>query len=334
MNLDGWLGHRRPVWKRLETIVDQLVRRGPRRTPAKDVAELIELYPSVCADLARLRAIGAEPDLVEPLNRLIIRAHGQVYRGAPASPWSLGAFFLSDYPRLFRQTWRFTLASFLISLITACAAYRTVQESPQIVADILGGADGEFYGQKSVADIRERFGHEGNPMLSSFVITNNIRVALTAFALGISFGLGTIWVLAVNGAMLGGIAGAFAKSGIQWQMWMVILPHGALELSAIVIAGGAGLMVGHGLWAPGQRTRARALREDVVRAMQLAVGLVPAFALAGLIEGLVTPSDAIPEGLKLTLGIALAVIFWLYLLLAGRQEAPARRSPPKALQTG
>src|SRR5208283_707261 len=125
------------------------------------------------------------------------------------------------------------------------------------------------------ADIRERFGHEGSPMLSSFVITNNIRVALTAFALGITFGLGTIWVLAVNGAMVGGIAGAFAKSGIQWQMWMVILPHGALELSAIVIAGGAGLMVGYGLWAPGQRTRRRALREDVVVAMQLAVGLVP-----------------------------------------------------------
>ena len=122
---------------------------------------------SACADLARLRAIGAEPDLVEPLNRLIIRAHGQVYRGAPASPWSLGGFFLRDYPRLFRRTWKFTFASFLISLVTALAAYWTVQDSPQTVADILGGNDREFYGEKSLADIRERFGHEGDPMLSS-----------------------------------------------------------------------------------------------------------------------------------------------------------------------
>jgi uncharacterized membrane protein SpoIIM required for sporulation len=320
MNLDGWLSQRRPVWSRLETIVDELVRRGPRRTPAKDLAELVEVYQSACADLARLRAIDAGPDLVEPLNRLIIRAHGQVYRGAAASPWSLGAFFLRDYPRLFRQTWKFTLASFLVSLIAASAAYWTVQDSPQTVADIMGGNDREFYGEKSVADIRERFGHEGNPMLSSWVITNNIRVALTAFALGITFGLGTLWILAANGAMLGGIAGAYAKSGIQWQMWMVILPHGALELSAIVIAGGAGLMVGYGLWAPGQRTRRRALREDVLRAMQLAVGLVPAFAVAGLFEGLVTPSDAIPQTVKVVLGVAVAVIFWLYLLLAGRAE--------------
>ena len=81
--------------------------------------------------------------------------------------------------------------------------------------------------------------------MSSFVITNNIRVALTAFALGITFGIGTVYMLTVNGAMVGGIAGAFAKSGIGWQFWMVILPHGALELSAIVVAGGAGLLLGH-----------------------------------------------------------------------------------------
>ena len=280
---------------------------------------MIELYPSACADLARLRALGAEPDLVDPLNRLIIRAHGQVYRGTPASPWSLGAFFLRDYPRLFRQTWKFTLASFLISLATACAAYCTVQDSPQTVADIMGGNDREFYGEKSLADIRERFGHEGNPMLSSFVITNNIRVALTAFAFGISFGLGTIWVLAVNGAMVGGIAGAYAKSGIAWQMWMVLLPHGALELSAIVIAGGAGLLMGYGLCARPAHA-AQALREDAVRAVQLAFGLVPAFVLAGLFEGLVTPSDAINQGAKVILGISAAAVFWLYLLVAGRGE--------------
>lgn len=326
MNLDAWLRQRRPVWKRLEAIVDQLVRRGPRRTPAKEVADLTELYPSVCADLARMRAIGADPDLVGPLNRLLVRAHGQVYRGAAASPWSLGSFFLKDYPRLFRQTWKFTFASFLISLMTACAAYQTVRESPQTVADIMGGSDREVYGHKTVADIRERFGHEGDPMISSYVITNNIRVALTAFAFGISFGLGTLWVLAVNGAMLGGLAGAYSQSGIEGQMWMVILPHGALELSAIVIAGGAGLIVGYSLWVPGQRTRLRALREEAVRAMQLAVGLIPAFAMAGLIEGLITPSDAIGEGLKVTFGIAVAVIFWLYLLLAGREEEAAKAS--------
>jgi uncharacterized membrane protein SpoIIM required for sporulation len=320
MNLESWLRQRRPVWKRLEEIVDKIVRGGPRRAGGSNIAELIEVYQSACADLARLRAIGAEPALVEPLNRLIIRAHGQIYRGSAASPWGLGRFFLRDYPRLFRRTWKFTFASLLVSLAAAFAGYWTVQDNPQIVADIMGGNDREFFGNKTIADIRERFGHESNPLMSSVIISNNVRVALLAFALGVTFGVGTVGALVLNGAMVGGITGAFAKSGLAWKMWMVLLPHGALELSAIVIAGGAGLYVGYGLWAPGQRTRRRALREDAITAMQLAAGLIPAFIFAGLIEGLVTPSDAIPEPVKVGLGITAAVAYWLYLLLTGRGE--------------
>lgn len=319
MNLDVWLRERRADWRRLETIVDELYRRGPRRIAAEDLRELTALYQTVCADLARLRTLDADPAVIDPLNRLITRAHGQIYRGGAKRSWRLSSFLLVQYPRLFRQTWKFTAASLLLSTLSALMAYSTVQHSPQIVADILGGADTELYGPKTIADIRERFGHEGNPVLSSLVITNNIRVALYAFALGITFAVGTVYVLVVNGAMLGGIAGAFAKSGIGWQFWMVILPHGALELSAIVIAGGAGMLVGYSLWCPGRRTRRRALREESVRAMQLAVGLIPAFAVAGLYEGLVTPSDAIPESIKVILGVTTAAVFWLYLFLAGRQ---------------
>lgn len=323
MNLDSWLEERQPAWRQLEAIVDNLYRRGPRRTPVEDVVELTDLYQAACADLARLRSYKADPELIRPLNRLITRAHGQIYRGGARHSWRISHFFLVRNPRLFREAWKFMLASLLISASSALMAYFTVQHSPDVVADILGGgcADREFYGSKSVADIRERFGHEGNPMLSSFVITNNIRVALAAFALGITFGLGTIYMLVVNGAMLGGIAGAFAKSGIGWQLWMVILPHGALELSAIVVAGGAGLLLGHSLWCPGQRTRRRALREEAIRAMQLAVGLIPAFIVAGIFEGFVTPSDAIPDSLKVILGIAVAIVFWLYLFLGGRRTA-------------
>jgi uncharacterized membrane protein SpoIIM required for sporulation len=320
MSLETWLKERRQVWTRLDEIVSKIDRSGPRRTGDEKIAELIEVYQSACADLARLRAIGAEPALVDPLNRLIIRAHGQIYRGTAASPWNLGRFFLRDYPRLFRRTWKFTAASLFISLVTAFAGYWTVQDNPQIVADIMGGNDREFYGNKTIADIRERFGHESNPLFSSLIISNNVRVALLAFALGITFGVGSVAMLAVNGTMVGGLTGAFAKSGLAWKMWMVILPHGALELSAIVIAGGAGLMVGYGLWAPGQRTRRRALREDALTAMQLAAGLIPAFIFAGLIEGLITPTDAIPDPIKVTLGVTVAVVYWLYLLLAGRGE--------------
>ena len=214
MSLDVWLTSAGPAgsgWRRLSIGFTAAGRAG---LAAKMSRELTELYQAACADLARLRAWNADPAIVSPLNRLVTRAHGQIYRGGPRRSWRLSTFFLVQYPRLFRQTWKFTLASFLVAASSALMAYSTVQSSPQVVADILGGADREFYGPKSVADIRERFGHEGNPLLSSLVITNNIRVALAAFALGITFGVGTVYVMMVNGAMLGGIAGAFAKSGI------------------------------------------------------------------------------------------------------------------------
>ncbi|MEN6449114.1 MAG: stage II sporulation protein M [Thermoguttaceae bacterium] len=320
MNLDGWLQQRRPAWDRLGAIVDQLYRRGPRHTAPRDVEEMTQLYQTACADLARLRACNFDPDLVASLNRLVTRAHGQIYRGPSRRPWRLSHFFLVQYPLLFRQTWTFTAASLAISVSAALMAFVTVQHKPEIVCDVMGCCfDREFYGPKTVADIRDRFKAIDSPLMSSFVITNNVRVALTAFALGITFGLGTVYMLTFNGVMVGGIAGAFAKSGIGWQFWMVILPHGALELSAIVVAGGAGLLLGHSLWCPGQRTRRRALREEAIRAVQLAAGLIPAFAVAGFFEGFVTPSDAIPEALKVGLGIATAAIFWLYLLLGGRR---------------
>jgi uncharacterized membrane protein SpoIIM required for sporulation len=202
----------------------------------------------------------------------------------------------------------------------ALMAHSSVQQHPEIVADILGGAEHEVRGDHRSGDFAKRFRDMPSPMLSSFVTSNNIRVALDAFALGVTFGLGTLYVLIVNGAMIGGFSGAFAKSGIAEEFWMTVLPHGALELSAVSIAGGAGLMVGYALWCPGRRTRLRALRDESLLAVQLAAGLIPAFVVAGLFEGFVTPNAALTSEVKVALGLAAAAVFWSYLLVAGRQR--------------
>jgi uncharacterized membrane protein SpoIIM required for sporulation len=210
------------------------------------------------------------------------------------------------------------LASFLISASLAGMAFVTVQRSPEVVTDIMGGGDEEFVDRRTGEDIRGRFQKVSSPVLSSFVTTNNIRVALLAFALGITFGLGTIYVLAINGVMLGGFAGAYARSGVGADFWITVMPHGTLELSAIVLAGGSGLLMGYSLWCPGDRSRRLALRESAILAMKLAVGLIPAFIVAGLIEGFITPSQEISEPAKLGIGILAAAVFWAYWLLGGR----------------
>ncbi|MCK4659200.1 MAG: stage II sporulation protein M [Phycisphaerae bacterium] len=319
MSLDQIIRKRRVTWDRLETIVSRLAKRGARRTPVKEVNELVHLYREVSADLARIRALEADPALIREINRLVVRAHGQVYRGTSRRSLGLRWFFMVGYPRLFRQTWRFSLASFLCSALFAVMSYHTVQAHPEIVADILGGADQEFQGEKTAEDIKGRFRSTPAPLLSSVVTTNNIKVALLAFALGITFGVGTVYILIVNGTMLGGFVGAYAASGAAADFWITVLPHGALELSAIVVAGGSGLLMGYSLWCPGQRTRRRALREEALRAGQLVVGLIPAFVVAGFFEGFITPSDQLPDFLKVGLGVSAAVAFWAHLLLGGRR---------------
>ncbi len=330
MGLDQFVRDRRPVWDRLSKIVTEAYRRGVRRLPAADAGDMVHLYRDVSADLARLRALEADPHLVNEINRLVARAHGQIYRGARRKSYSLLQFFLVRYPRLFRETGRFTFASFLICVLFAGLAYRTVQSHPELVADVMGPMIGaEVRGEKTAQDIKARFRMVSSPILSSAVTGNNIMVALKAFALGITFGIGTVFVLMYNSMMVGGIAGAYAKSGVAKDLWMTLLPHGALELSAIVVAGGAGLLLGYSLWCPGQRTRRRALREDALKAVQLAVGLIPAFIVAGFFEGFITPSDRMPEPLKVGMGVSIAVVFWLYLFLGGRNvhEGDAETNP-------
>jgi uncharacterized membrane protein SpoIIM required for sporulation len=118
--------------------------------------------------------------------------------------------------------------------------------------------------------------------------------------------------------MLGGFAGAYVRSGAGAEFWITVMPHGTLELSAIVLAGGSGLLMGYSLWCPGDRSRRLALRESATVAMKLAIGLIPAFVAAGLIEGFITPSQQISEPVKLGIGILVAAVFWAYWLLGGR----------------
>ncbi|HVU01218.1 MAG TPA: stage II sporulation protein M, partial [Polyangiaceae bacterium] len=301
MNAVALAQAREASWTELEAIVKLAERRGASRLEPASIDALLHLYRSASADLARLRALDADPAVLLRLNRLVQRAHALVYR-SPKKSVSLAAFYARDFPRLFRETARYTAWSFGISVVFFALAHVAVRTRPELVADLLGGGLQEFSAEHRSGDIQERFQMVPSPLLSALVTTNNIGVALRAFAFGITFGLGTFYVLAVNGAMLGGFSGAYSQAGLSRELWATLLPHGALELSAIVVAGGAGLLLGGSLVWPGRRSRLEALRDEAPRAAQLAAGLAPAFVVAGTFEGFVTPSHALPAALKVSLG--------------------------------
>ncbi len=161
------------------------------------------------------------------------------------------------------------------------------------------------------------------------LMSNNIQVALKAFALGVTLGLGTLYVLIMNGLMLGGFLGIGAHYGRLADLLAVVSPHGAIEIPAILIAAGAGLMMGYALINPGDRFRGDAFRIAAVKAVKLAVGTVPIFVVAALIEGLLSPQHAGPlatnEARFLLGGLAFAALA-LYLGYGDRILTRAGRS--------
>ncbi|MCC5827914.1 MAG: stage II sporulation protein M [Phycisphaeraceae bacterium] len=321
MNVERWIETRREGWIALEQLVSRVRTMRKSRLDPQEVRRMISLYRRASADLARLRTAEASRDAIDELNRIVLLAHALIYHAAPPTRQSgIVQFLARDYPRTVRESWPFHLASFLIATLFAVLAFAQVQQDPFLIAAVMGGAEHEFVGQRTGADIRDRFLEADQPTLFSYVTTNNIRVALVAFALGITFGIGTVFILAVNGTMLGGFAGAYAQSGVGAEFWITVMPHGALELSAVVFAGGAGLMIGYSLWCPGRHTRLESLKRGGKKALIIICGLIPAFILAGLIEGFITPSAHLSDPIKLAIGGLAALVFWTHLLLGGRDQ--------------
>jgi uncharacterized membrane protein SpoIIM required for sporulation len=150
------------------------------------------------------------------------------------------------------------------------------------------------------------------PLASSAIMTNNMSVAFTTFALGITGGLGTIYMMVLNGVMIGVIGMACWLAGMSVALWSFVAPHGVLELPAIFIAGGAGLRVGLGLLFPGTLPRRDSLASAGTEAVRLLVGVVPILILAGIIEAFISPTALAPS-LKFRMAAALFVLLVFYL---------------------
>jgi len=164
------------------------------------------------------------------------------------------------------------------------------------------------------------------PLASSGIMTNNLSVSFSTFALGITAGLGTIWMLAVNGLLIGVIGAATWKAGMALQLWSFVAPHGVLELPAIFISGGAGLEIARGLLFPGFLPRRQSLAQAGGRGARLLLGTIPMLIVAGVIEGFFSPSGA-PVKMKFLLAATLFAALLSYLFLVSRsQPKPAAKA--------
>jgi len=333
MNAATFLESRAPAWDRLERLVARCARGGVRALSAGELHELTRLYPGVAVDAARARMLKIDPATQRRINQLAIAAHGLLYRRPRLRIWPLlWGFFTREYPRLFRRMWPYVTFSVALFLVTGLGAYATVQMRPSTAYLLVPGQIDMPDGRPglSAKDVSERFRHMPHPPMAAGIMTNNVSVAFRAFAYGIAAGVGTCLLVFVNAVMLGALASHFANHGLSYPFWSFITPHGTLEIMAILIAAAAGLRLGLSLVIPGGLTRGASLRAGAREAVLLVLGTVPMFAIAGTIEGFVTPSY-LPGAFKIALGLTVAGVVLAALLTAGHgtaEDAPTAGAWP------
>jgi uncharacterized membrane protein SpoIIM required for sporulation len=310
-----WIARRQEHWTRLEALLAHA--RGSVSALGHDeLRELALLYRQTASDLSAARENAANAQLAAYLNQLLGRAHNLVYTARPARRRSLVAFYTRSFPRIFRATWPYTAAAAALFALGALAGWLLSLGDPAFERFVLGGR------MMDTIDRREMWTHSIvaiKPLASSAIMTNNLSVAFAAFAAGVLAGVGTIYMLFFNGLLMGVIGTACYRAGMSVPLWSFVAAHGVLELPAIFIAGGAGLLLARGIVAPGPLSRRDALAESGAASVRLVLGVFPLLVIAGLIEGFVSPT-ALEPAMKFLIGGSLFVLLALY-LMSRRAEA-------------
>lgn len=305
-------------WARLEALLERSDRAGLRAFARDELRELARLYRSATTDLAAAKTRAYGPELVAYLNRLTARAYVLVYAGSARGGWTrVARFFTTTFPREIRRAGGIITATSALFIIAWIVSYWLVSSRPTNAYAILAPEQIPTI-VKSLHDSNFGFDRTQAPAMSSMIITNNIKVAMLAFAGGMTLGILTLWEILNNGLMVGGLGALFASKGFGTDFWATIAPHGVIELTSIQIAGAAGLLLAQAIVAPGRKRRIDALTANARRAGVLMIGVAGLLVVAGLIEGFVTPQRT-SETFRFSVGGLTALLLFAYIAFAGRR---------------
>lgn len=325
---DPYTRHR-ATWQELERLVSQVQKRGPRSLSFEQTERLGVTYRLATAHLARYREEGRDPQIVAYLNDLAIRAHGVIYRPTRdrLDPWG---FFRHRFPVTFRATWRYQVAAWAGMLAAAAIAFGAVQADRELAYSLISPL---FYPRDALhalmldpaaQDALLTYGRDEatgqKAFFAAFLVRNNTKIGLLAFVSGGLAGVPTVFLILINGVMLGAFSSIFWMDGGFHPLFLPwILPHGVTELLAVNVACAAGLYIGAGVLDPGRLPRRDALRLRARTALRLALGTIPMFLAAGLIESFLRQSHLAP-GWRLVFAGATALMWILYLGFVGRRD--------------
>ena len=267
---------KRPRWTVFQELADRAARHGLDSFASHELPDFAARYREIAADLARARTYGADDATLEYLDRLAAAGHNALYRDRDGTWRRIWEVLVRECPTAIRQARGYIALACLTFLLPAAAGFLVMREQPALAIDLLPQAVIER------ADVgAERMGEgkryvdvalEDRPMMASWIITNNVRVAVACFAGGIFLGVGSLVLLGFNGLLIGAAAGHFANQGLLGYLMEFILGHGMLELFAIWVAGAAGFLLGRSVVSPGDVSRSDALILNGRRAIRMVGG--------------------------------------------------------------
>ncbi|MFP4165198.1 MAG: stage II sporulation protein M [Chitinispirillaceae bacterium] len=313
MNRIDFIRERKDTWIELENSVKELDKLTTFSS-SDELMSFLRCYRKTAADLSLCRSHFPQDPLNKELNGLVVKAMMHVGSDREGDVSRIRGFFSQTIPALVRKLRFLFIISFLVFSLSTLAGFFLAKLSPY-AANVIAG---DRYIHMTVRNIKK-----GDPFavyksglkyaMSGFIMSNNIKVAFTAFALGALWGIGTFFILVFNGLMLGSIAALFSDYNLLLDFWLTVMIHGTLELFAIMVAGAAGLRLGQALFRPGKLTRKDALARFGMEAFKTCIAMVPIFIIAGVLEGYVTPLDlSRPDKLAIQLASILFIVFYLF----------------------
>ncbi|HWJ84145.1 MAG TPA: stage II sporulation protein M [Cellulomonas sp.] len=308
MDLDAYQLVHGPSWQRLDALTKQ------RRRTGAEADELVRLYQATATDLSVIRSAAPDPEMVTRLSQTLARARSAI-AGTHEPSWrDVTRFVAVTLPAaMYRIRW-WTVAVMGACLLLAVVAGIWVATNPDALAAMGSPAERQEYVDRAFAEY-----YDPGAGFAATVWTNNAWIAAVCIGAGIT-GIGPVWMLLSNSVNVGATGGMMAEAGKLDIFLQLIAPHGMLELTAIFVAGAAGLRIFWTWIDPGPRPRSRALAEEARSLFTVAIGLVGVLAVSGLIEGFVTGSG-LPWWLKIVIGAIAVAGFWTYVLVLGRRAA-------------
>ncbi|HAH43494.1 MAG TPA: stage II sporulation protein M, partial [Planctomycetaceae bacterium] len=323
MNKHKFIQQRRPHWIKFEKFLREASSKSLSKLPADKISTFSQLLREISHDLATIRSRGWGHELISYLNDLAARGHNLFYSAPPANIAGVYRYLAFEFPRLFRANIGYFLTACLLFFVPMSVSWCVIQNNPELASRIIpeeyltrfdqmygeeGGLNSDTENQTENHEEAEEseepetgsFGDQRAAM-AGFYINNNVGIALKCFALGVLLGIGTVYTLLFNGIFLGAVSGYIISQGNGERFLSFVISHGSFELTAIAVAGGAGLMLGNAIIHPGQRTRFQSLQVRGLEAVQIAGGAAAMLVIAAMIEAFWSPAD-FPNEVKYLVG--------------------------------